>query len=641
MNKQFFPDFYVICNICYNFVTKSHNTQLFNCYSMDYSFVNFLALLGSVCLFLYGMKIMSEGLQKTAGKRLRSILAWMTKNRFLAVVTGVVITALIQSSSASVSMVVSFVNAGLMPLEQSLAVSFGAALGTTFTEWIIAIFGFKVKLSAFLLPLLAFAVPMLFIKKSNTKNIGELLIGFVFLFMGLDAISANVPDLSKSPEIFASLQQYTSMGFLSVLFFTLVGWVVTMVIQSSAATFAIVLIMASKGWISFDIACAMVLGASIGTSITPLLASLGGNGEAKKAALGHALFNLFGAVWVLIIFHPFVSMVTWVMKDLFGMGDPLALYNAVKDGTNVDEQTLKSLTGPMAIGMTMFHTIFKFCNLLIMIWFTKLYVKLLDKLIKGKKQDEEFQLKYIQGGLMSASELNIAQAEREIVVFAQRVERMLGMVKELVHTKTGTPEFNKLFSRIEKYEDISDRMEFEIGSYLNKVLDGKLSSSAKKRVSGLLSIISELESIADSSNNIAKALVRKEEADAHFNEYNYKNIDEMLALVSEAMTNMLTVLIDIDNTTPEDLMRNYNKEREINNFRNQCRTENIENVNQHKYPYKAGIFYMDIVCETEKLGDFIVNVIDSVEDIMRSNASPSNPLDIGELNPEKTAKPLV
>ena len=603
---------------------------------MDYSIVDFLALLGSVCLFLYGMKIMSEGLQKTAGSRLRSILAWMTKNRFLAVVTGVVITALIQSSSASVSMVVSFVNAGLMPLEQSLAVSFGAALGTTFTEWIIAIFGFKVKMSAFLLPLLAFAVPMLFIKRNNYKNIGELLIGFAFLFMGLDAISANVPDLSQSPEIFSSLQQYTSMGFWSILIFTLVGWIVTMLIQSSAATFAIVLIMAAKGWISFDIACAMVLGASIGTSITPLLASLGGNAEAKKAALGHALFNLFGAVWLLAVFKPFVSMVTWVTTDVFGLGDPLALYNNVKAGA--DSATLVKEQVAMSIGMTMFHTIFKLCNLLIMIWFTKLYVKLLNVIIKSKKQDEEVQLKYIQGGLMSASELNIAQAEREIVVFAERVERMLGMVKELVHTKTGTPEFNKLFSRVEKYEDISDRMEFEIGSYLNKVLDGKLSSKAKKRVSSLLSIISELESIADSCNNVAKALVRKEEADAHFNEYNYKNIDEMLKLVSEAMTNMLTVLIDIDNVTPEDLMRNYDKEREINNFRNACRTENIENVNQHKYPYKAGIFYMDIVCETEKLGDFIVNVIDSIEDLMHSQAPDSNPLDIGELNPEKTSK---
>ncbi len=603
---------------------------------MDYSIVAFLALLGSVCLFLYGMKIMSEGLQKTAGSRLRSILAWMTKNRFLAVVTGVVITALIQSSSASVSMVVSFVNAGLMPLEQSLAVSFGAALGTTFTEWIIAIFGFKVKMSAFLLPLLAFAVPMLFIKRNNYKNIGELLIGFAFLFMGLDAISANVPDLSQSPEIFSSLQQYTSMGFWSILIFTLVGWIVTMLIQSSAATFAIVLIMAAKGWISFDIACAMVLGASIGTSITPLLASLGGNAEAKKAALGHALFNLFGAVWLLAVFKPFVSMVTWVTTDVFGLGDPLALYNNVKAGA--DSATLVKEQVAMSIGMTMFHTIFKLCNLLIMIWFTKLYVKLLNVIIKSKKkEDEEFQLKYIQGGLMSASELNIDQAQREIVVFATRVERMLGMVKELVHTKTGTPEFNKILSRIQKYEDITDRMEFEIGSYLNKVLDGRLSSQAKARVASLLSIISELESIGDSCNNIAKALVRKEEADAHFNEYNYKNIDEMLKLVSEAMTNMLAVISDIDNVTAEDLMRSYNKEREINNFRNACRTENIENVNQKKYPYKAGIFYMDIVCEAEKLGDFIVNVIDSMEDIMRRSSSVTSGLPLGELNPEKTA----
>ncbi|MBR5725376.1 MAG: Na/Pi cotransporter family protein [Muribaculaceae bacterium] len=609
---------------------------------MDYGLVNFLALLGAVCLFLYGMKIMSEGLQKTAGKRLRSILAWMTKNRFLAIVTGIVITALIQSSSASVSMVVSFVNAGLMPLEQSLAVSFGAALGTTFTEWIIAIFGFKVKMSAFLLPLLAFAVPMLFIKRNNYKNIGELLIGFAFLFMGLDAISANVPDLSKSPEVFSWLQQFTSMGFWSILIFTLVGWVVTMVIQSSAATFAIVLIMASKGWISFDIACAMVLGASIGTSITPLLASLGGNAEAKKAALGHALFNFFGAIWLLAVFHPFVSMVTWVTRDLFGLGDPLALYNSVKGGASVDGNALMQEQVAMSIGMTMFHTIFKICNLLIMIWFTKLYAKLLDSLIKSKKkEDEEFQLKYIQGGLMSASELNILQAQREILVFANRVERMLGMVKELVHTKTGTPEFNKVLSRVEKYEDITDRMEFEIGSYLNKVLDGRLSSQAKARVASLLSIISELESIGDSCNNIAKALVRKEEADAHFNEYNYKNIDEMLKLVSEAMTNMLAVLSDIDNVTAEDLMRNYNKEREINNFRNQCRTENIENVNQKKYPYKAGIFYMDIVCEAEKLGDFIVNVIDSMEDIMRSSSSVTSGLTMGELNPEKTAKPVM
>ena len=608
---------------------------------MDYSIVDFLALLGAVCLFLYGMKIMSEGLQKTAGNRLRSILAWMTKNRFMGVITGVVITALIQSSSASVSMVVSFVNAGLMPLEQSMAVSFGAALGTTFTDWIVAIFGFKVKMMVLLLPLLAFAVPMIFMKNSRYKNVGELIIGFVFLFMGLDAISANVPDLSKSPEIFASLQQYTSMGFLSIVIFTIIGWLVTMVIQSSAATFAIVLVMASKGWISFEIACAMVLGASVGTAITPVLASLGGNAEANKAALGHVLFNAFGAVWVLIVFVPFVALITWIVKDLLHTGDPTALYTNLKSGMTLDAATLARQQVSMSIGMSMFHTIYKLCNLLIMIWFTKLYVKIVNFLIRGNKnKEEEFQLKYISGGLLSASELNITQAQREIVVFAERVERMLGMVKTLVHTKTGTVEFNKLLSRIEKYEDISDRMEYEIGSYLNKVLDGRLSSDAKVRVSTLLSMDSEIESIADSCNNIAQTLVRKEEADAHFNDYNYQNIDDMLKLVSEAMSNMLAVLCDLDNVTPEDLMRSYNKEREINNFRNQCRTENIENINQKKYPYKAGIFYMDIVCEAEKLGDFIVNVIDGAEDLMRRRTINSG-VARSELNPEKTAKPVV
>jgi len=604
---------------------------------MDYSFLDFLALLGAVCLFLYGMKIMSEGLQKTAGNRLRSILAAMTRNKFMGVITGVVITALIQSSSASVSMVVSFVNAGLMSLEQSLVVSFGASLGTTFTDWIVAIFGFKVDMSKLLLPLLAISVPLLFIQNGKYKSLGELVIGFTFLFMGLGAISDHVPDLSKSPEVFASLQAYTSMGFWSILIFTAVGCIVTMVIQSSAATFAIVLVMATKGWISFDIACAMVLGASIGTSITPVLASLGANTEAKKAACGHALFNLFGAIWLLVVFQPFIWLITWVVKEVFHAGDPTALYaNLSSTRATHDAATLAALQFSMSFGMSMFHTIYKFCNLLIMIWFVKLYAKLLNKIFPAKQgAEEEFQLKYIAGGLLSASELNITQAQREIVVYAERVERMLGMVKTLVHTKTGTVEFNKLFSRIEKYEQISDRMEFEIGSYLNKVLDGRLSSDAKLRVSAMLSIVSELESIADSCNNIAKTLVRKEEAQAHFVDYNYNNIDEMLKYVSEAMSNMLTVLCDIDNVTSEELIRSYNKEREINNFRNQCRTENIENINQKKYPYQAGIFYMDIICEAEKLGDFIVNVIDNVEDIMRRQRRNAGNETRSELNPEK------
>ncbi len=589
---------------------------------MDYSLMDFLALLGAVCLFLYGMKVMSEGLQKAAGNRLRSILSAMTKNTFMGVLTGMVITALIQSSSASTVMVVSFVNAGLMTLEQSMAVIFGANLGTTLTAWIVSIFGFKVNMSLFMLPLLAVAVPMLFMKNSQYKSIGEFLIGFVFLFMGLDAISSNVPDLSKSPEIFESLQAYTSMGFWSMLIFFGVGLLVTIVIQSSAATFAIVLIMATKGWIPFDMSCAMVLGSNLGTTITPLLASLGGNTAAKKAAAGHLLYNIFCAILMIAAFFPFVDMIVWLTRDVLGFGDPTTLYGYTKAG-GIDEGAIGEMQFAMSMGMSLYHTVYNIFSLLIMVWFTKQYVQMVNFLIKSKKKEEvEFQLKYISGGLVGAAELNIMQAQREICVYAERVERMLGMVKELIHTKTGTVEFNELFTRIGKYEDISDRMEIEIANYLNRVVDGRLSYSAKLQISTMLNFVSEIESIADSCNNIAKTLVRKEEIHAHFTQYNYDNIDTMLKYVSEAMTNMVAVLCDLDNVTTEDLMRNYNKEREINNFRNLCRTENIENINQKKYPYQAGIFYLDIICEAEKLGDFIVNVIDGVEEMIKRRKNP-------------------
>ncbi len=602
---------------------------------MDYSILDFLALIGAVCLFLYGMKVMSEGLQKAAGNGLRSILSAMTRNRFMGVVTGILITALIQSSSASTVMVVSFVNAGLMTLEQSMAVIMGANVGTTFTAWIVSIFGFKVNMGAVLMPLLAIAVPMLFTKKSRTKSIGEFLIGFVFLFMGLASISEYVPDLSKSPEIFESLKAYTSMGFLSVLIFWGVGVVVTAVIQSSAATFAIVLILAAKGWVPFDMACAMVLGSKVGTTITPVLASLGGNTAAKKAAAGHVLFNCLGAVWELPCFFLVVKLIVWINVTL-GMGDPNALYEAATNGAAGNEAALAPYTFSMSFAMSMFHTVLSIINLGVMIWFTDAYVKMVNFLVKGKKKnktEEEFQLKYISTGLLSAAELNITAAQREIVVYAQRVERMLGMVKSLLHTKTGTVEFNDMYTRIGKYEDISDRMELEIANFLNSVVDGRLSHEAKRRVSAMLNIVSELESIADSCNNIARSLVRKEEANAHFSEYNYNNIDIMLKYVSEAMSNMIAVLADMDNSTTEDLMRNYDKEREINNFRNQCRTENIENINQKLYPYSAGIFYMDIICEGEKVGDFIVNVIDSVDEVLHRSNPDVPPIEA--LNPEK------
>lgn len=584
---------------------------------MDYSLLDFFALVGSVCLFLYGMKVMSEGLQKATGDWLRSILNAMTRNRLMGVTTGILITTLIQSSSATTVSVVSFVNAGLMSLEQSMAVIFGANLGSTFTSWIVAILGFKVNMEYILLPLLAIAVPLLFFKKSQIKSFGEFLIGFVFLLIGLAAINVYVPDISKTPEMFEAVKSYTSMGYWSMLIFMGIGLVLTMIIQSSAATFAIVLVLGTKGWIPFDMACAMMLGGNVGTTIAPLLASLGGNVAAKKAAMGHLMYNIFTAAIMLVFFFPFTNkLIVWLTRDVLHAGDPTLIYSAVQNGGT--KEALQPLIGSMAIGLALWHTVYNILSLLTMIWFTKQYVNLVNKLVKSKKKEEsEFQLKYIQGGLLSASELNIMQAQKEIIVFAERINRMLGMVKQLIHTKTGTEEFNKLFTRIGNYEDISDRMEIEIANYLNKVAEGRLSADAKLQVATMLRWVSELESIADSCYNIGRTLVRKEETGAHFGEENYKNIDNMLKYVSEAMSNMIVILSDIDNVSNEDLLRSYNKEREINNYRNQLRTENIENINQQKYPYQAGIFYMDIVGECEKLGDYITNVIDGVNEQRR------------------------
>ncbi|MBP3640193.1 MAG: Na/Pi cotransporter family protein, partial [Muribaculaceae bacterium] len=524
---------------------------------MDYSILDFLGLLGAVGLFLYGMKVMSEGLQKAAGDRLRNILGAMTRNRFSGLLTGIVITALIQSSSASTVMVVSFVNAGLMTLAQSMAVIMGANVGTTFTAWIIAIFGFKVNMSAMVLPIIALAVVLLFMKKSRTRSIGEFLIGFAFLFMGLDMISTYVPDLQSNPEMFAVLREYSSMGIASILLFTLVGVLVTMVIQSSAATFAITLIMCSKGWITFDLACALVLGSNIGTTITPLLASLSGNVAAKRAAMGHLLFNLLGTLWCICCFIPFANFNSWLTEEL-GMGDPNGLYTFVNGLEHTDPELYNHLFDnslpaghhvlaqiaamqlSVSFGLSIFHTSFNLVNVSIMIWLTKVYVKIVERLVPNRnKEDEEFNLKFIGGGLVAASELNLAQAEKEILVFAQRVGRMIDMGQQLIHIDEGSEEFNRLLSRLEKYEDISDRMELEIANYLHKCSEGRLSNEGKLRVAAMLGIISEIESIADSCLGIGKILLRKMQTGAEFTPEIYANIDSMYTYVNEAMSLML------------------------------------------------------------------------------------------------------
>ncbi|MBO4994712.1 MAG: Na/Pi cotransporter family protein [Muribaculaceae bacterium] len=603
---------------------------------MSYSFLDFLGLLGAVGLFLYGMKVMSEGLQKAAGDRLRNILSAMTRNRFTGTLTGCLITALIQSSSASTVMVVSFVNAGLMSLAQSMAVIMGANVGTTFTAWVIALFGFKVNVSMFVLPMIGLAIPLLFTKKSRNKSIGEFLIGFAFLFMGLDLISKYVPDLQSNPEMFAFLEHYASMGYASVLIFLLVGIVLTMIIQSSAATFAITLIMCSKGWIDFDLSCALVLGSNIGTTITPILASMSGNVAAKRTAMGHLLFNLLGTLWVLCIFFPFVNLNVWI-TEVLGQGDPTALAgyvnhieatqpqvydhlfdNSLPDGHEVAVK-VAHLQQSVSIGLSIFHTVFNLINLSVMIWLTKLYVRIVERLVPAKhKEDEEFQLKFISGGLLNASELNIAQAEKEITVYADRVSRMIDMAKELVHIKEENEDFAQLFSRLEKYEDISDRMELEIAHYLNRCSEGRLSNEGKLRIAAMLRIVSEIESIADCCLGAGKIMIRKQQSHVSFSDEIYDNIDIMFDYVKSAMDNMLGLLRNMEHVREAEIIVSYNREREINNFRNQLRTANIENINSKHYEYQAGIYYMDLISDLEKTGDYIINVVDTIREQFRN-----------------------
>lgn len=608
---------------------------------MNYSILDFLGLLGSVGLFLYGMKVMSEGLQKAAGDRLRNILSAMTRNRFTGLLTGCLITALIQSSSASTVMVVSFVNAGLMSLAQSMAVIMGANVGTTFTAWIIALLGFKVDVSAFALPILAVAVPLLFAKKGRTKSIGEFLVGFALLFMSLAEINVHVPDLQSNPEMFAFLQQYTDMGLGSVFVFLAVGIIITMVLQSSAATFAIVLIMSSKGWIDFPLSCAVILGSNIGTTITPILASMSGNVAAKRTAMGHLLFNLLGTVWTLCVFYPFVDLTAWV-TELIGQGNPEELAGYVSSleandpevynnlfNANPPSELQARLAAPQAriaalqlsvsIGLSMFHTLFNLINVTIMIWLTKVYVKIVMWLVPTRKtDDEEFTLKYISGGMINASELGISQAEKEIAVYGERVARMIAMSRELVHTKEGSEEFTTRFSRLEKYEEISDRMEIEIAHYLNRCAEGRLSNEGKLHIAAMLSIVAEIESIADCCYGAGKIMLRKHEAGASFTDQIFHNVDIMFDNVQAAMTNMLLLLGDVEHVREADIIKSYNIEREINNLRNQLRGDNINNINTKAYEYQSGIYYMDLVSDIERMGDYIINVVDTIKEQFRN-----------------------
>ena len=525
---------------------------------MEYSFYDFLALLGSLALFLYGMKIMSEGLQKFAGDRLRSILTAMTTNRVTGVLTGTLITALVQSSSATTVMVVSFVNAGLLTLTQSISVIMGANIGTTVTAWIISALGFKVDISVFALPLLAFGIPLLFSQKSSRKSIGEFIFGFSFLFMGLDLLKKNAPDLSQNPDMLAFVQNYTDMGFFSVILFVIIGTVLTMIVQA------------------------------IGTTITANLAALTANTQARRAALAHLMFNVFGVIWVLILFQPFLNMVGWIIDDWMQVSD----------------------AGGAAVSfkLSAFHTCFNVCNVLILIWFVKLIEKTVCRFIPQKETEEEYRLQFISGGMLSTAELSILQARKEINLFAERIRRMFGMVRDLLHT-TNENDFNKLFARIEKYEGISDNMEVEIATYLTQVSEGRLSSESKFEIREMLREVSEIESIGDSCYNLARTMNHKRRTNVEFTEEQYGHIEQMFQLTDTALTQMIEVIEDTHHAV--DVNRSFNLEHEINNYRDQLKDRNVIDINEKAYNYQTGVHYMDLIAECEKLGDYVVNVVEA------------------------------
>ncbi|MBP1675605.1 MAG: Na/Pi-cotransporter II-like protein [Bacteroidetes bacterium] len=596
---------------------------------MNYSFFDFMTLVGSLGLFLYGMKIMSEGLQKVAGNKLRAVLAAMTKNRVAGVLTGLFITSIIQSSSATTVMVVSFVNAGLLSLLQAITVIMGANIGTTVTAWIISLFGFKVSIAAFSLPLIAVSIPFIFSAKSKRKSIGEFILGFAFLFMGLEMLKNSVPDLKSNPEMLEFLSNYTQSGFGSVLIFLGIGTLLTIIVQSSSATMAITLVMVSKGWISYDLGAAMVLGENIGTTITANIAAIPANVAAKRAALAHTTFNIFGVIWMLFLFYPFIGMITALVTK-FGPGDPTMLTSFT---SSMDAETLKAITTDgkalspgqeilktqlmdyqlaTSYGLSLFHTMFNLINTFVMIWFVKIIGKVVTFVIRKKDTDDEFQMQYISTGLLSTSELSLLQAWKEIKGYAERTERMFKIVRELYYEKNEN-EFVKKFSRIQKYESISDRMEVEIAKYLTKVSDGRLSDEGKFQIQTMLRVVSEIESISDGCHNIGRTIVRKRDDKSVYTKDMDANIDLMMNLVEGALHQM-SLSMQNNHISNDEFNRSLNIENEINNFRNQLKLQNINDVKLKKYEYQASVTYMDIIVECEKTGDYVINVIEALNE---------------------------
>ena len=564
-------------------------------------------LLGALGMFLYGMNLMSSGLQKAAGDKLRGFLSAMTSNPFKGVMTGLGITSIIQSSSATTVMVVSFVNAGLLTLTQAIGVIMGANIGTTVTAWMVSWLGFKADISILAVPLMLFGFLCSNSKKDQHKNIGELIVGFSLLFLGLSFMKESVPDLRETPQVLEFVTSWAAHGFGSVLLFLAFGTVLTLVLQSSSATMAITLIMLSLGWIPFNMACAMVLGENIGTTITANIAASVGNTQAKRAAMSHTIFNVFGVIWALILFNPFLQLVGTITENLFGLPNPAA------DGFTITKATSAESTAAL-YGLSMLHTLFNTINTLLLVWFTKWIALAVSKIVRAPKNQEKevFRLKYISAGPLATPELSVEQAFNEIIHFANISKNGANYAKEAINN-ADTNMFEELRAKLVKYEEISDRVEYEIATFLNGVSVAEISESTSIKIKSMYKIVGELESLGDSGETISRILSRKNAHNKKFDANDIKNLNEM----ADAVIAAYDVMIDNLNAAHKGELTNitnaYNAEERLNTLRNNLRDAVIEDIDNDGKNYQASVYFMDIINAFERMGDFMINVSQDLE----------------------------
>ena len=571
--------------------------------------LNVLSVLGGLAMFLYGMALMSEGLQKSAGDRLRAFMAKMTSNAFKRVFTGTLVTCLVQSSSATTIMVVSFVNAGLLTLGNAIGVIMGANIGTTLTAWITSL-GFSVNIALFAVPMMAFGYLMHCSKKSTLKNIGQFLMGFAVMYVGLTFMKdcANAVLGEYQTGMMSFFGSINGFGFGSILLFLIAGAVLTIVLQASSATMAITMLLAASGLIDFKLAVAMVLGENIGTTITANIAAAVANTSAKRAARAHTIFNIIGVIWVLIVFGPIVDLICYIMKELH-FYDPMEASHQLaliaQSGAEASPETVTMYKDSLLYGIAMLHTLFNVTNTLVLIWFTPLIEKAVVWLVKEPKGETEvFRLKYISGGPLSTAELSIAEAQQEINHFAEICRNGFGYLREAVNEQD--PEkFDALNDKLIKYEEITDRIEFEIATYLNEVSKGGVSEEAADKIKAMYKIIGEMESLGDSGEAIGRILKRKNAHGKVFDKSILDRLNKMMDLVQKGYNAMIE---NLKNSNLTDISNAENAEYNINECRNHLREEHIINIESNSYNYLTGVYYMDVLAELEKIGDFMINI---------------------------------